>query len=158
MKVEFVEPFVKAAFSVFESVTKTKPTRGQISLRPASFTTQPVTIVAGVNGGIEGTVLYGMSPITAQKVASAMMDTESNSLDEMALSAISELGNMITGNAATLMSENGYDVKITPPSIVRGKDVEVSTNPPALVVYVNTQFGRVDINVALEEKAVRKAA
>lgn len=158
MKVEFVEPFAKAAFSVFESVTKTTPSRGQVSLRPASFTTQQVSIMAGVNGGIEGTVLYGMSAITAQKVASAMTQTESNTLDEAALSAVSELGNMITENAATLMSENGYDVNITPPSIVKGKDVEVSTTTPAIVVNINTEFGRVDISIALEEKVAPKAA
>ncbi len=67
MKVEFVNPFVSAAFAVFESVTGEKPTRGELSLKSLRFTTQQVTIMAGVNGQIGGMALYGMSLVTAQK-------------------------------------------------------------------------------------------
>ena len=41
-------------------------------------------------------------------------------LDELSLSALSELGNMILGNAATVLSTKGKIVDITPPSIIRG--------------------------------------
>lgn len=158
MRVEFIDPFVTSAFNVFEMVTGDAPSRGQLSLRSASFTSQQITIMAGVNGQIEGTVLYGMSIVTAQKIASAMIGSEVTDLDEMAWSALSELGNMVTGNAATLMSQHGFDVDITPPSVIRGIDVEVATRVPALVVPVNTGFGRVEINVALQEQAIAKAA
>lgn len=158
MRVEFVEPFVSSAFHVFESVMGENPSRGQLSLRQNIFTTQQVTIVAGVNGEVEGTVLYGMSLVTAQKIAGAMIGSDIDHLDEMALSAVSELGNMITGSAATMLSQTGFDVDITPPSVVRGVEVEVTTRTPALVVPVNTQFGRVEINVAIAENTMRKAA
>ena len=67
MRVEFVYPFVSAAYTVFETVMGSKPERGQIAIRNATFTSQQVTIVAGVNGQVGGTALYGMSVITAQK-------------------------------------------------------------------------------------------
>jgi chemotaxis protein CheX len=114
--------------------------------------------MAGVNGDVGGTVLYGMSTVTAQKIAGAMIGAEVPALDDMALSALSELGNMITGNAATILSQSGYDLNITTPSLIRGIDVEVSTRSPALVVPLSTPFGRVEINVALQEEALRKAA
>jgi len=158
MRVEFVNPFVSAAYTVFEAVMGNRPERGQIAIRAATFTTQQVTIVAGVNGQVNGTALYGMSVITAQKIASSMIGAEVNGLDEMAWSALSELGNMITGNAATLLSQNGYNLDITPPSVIKGVDVEVSTRVPALVVPLSTAFGRVEINVALEENVMHKAA
>ena len=88
---------------------------------------------------------------TAKQIAGAMIGAEVPQLDEMAMSAISELGNMITGNATTLISQKGYDVDITPPSVIRGEQVEVSTRVPAIVVPMNTQFGKVEINVALAE-------
>lgn len=158
MKVEFIEPFVSSAFRVFELATGDTPSRGQLSLRSASFTSQQVTIMAGVNGAVEGTVLYGMSVVTAQKIAAAMIGSELTGMNEMAWSALSELGNMITGNAMTLLSQHGYDVNITPPSVIRGMDLEISTKAPALVVPVNTGHGRVEINVALQENVMRKAA
>lgn len=158
MQVQFIEPFVSAAFSVMETLTGDKPARGQLALRATTFTSQQVTIVAGVTGQVEGTALYGMSLVTAQKIAEAMMAMPVTELDEMALSAISELGNMITGNASTLMSENGYACDITPPSVIRGVHVAVSTRVPAIVVPVNTRFGIVEINVALHDSAMQKAA
>lgn len=158
MKVEFIEPFVSAAFNVFAAVTGDSPTRGPLALRTGTFTSQQVTIMAGVNGQVQGSALYGMSMVTAQKIAAAMIGSNVESLDEMAVSAISELGNMITGNATTMLSQAGYMVDITPPSIIRGVDVEVSTKVPALVVPVSTKFGRVEINVALAENTMKMAA
>jgi chemotaxis protein CheX len=158
MRVEFVNPFITAAFTVFESVTGHRPERGQLALRNTTFTTQQVTIVAGVSGQVSGTALYGMSIVTAEKVAGAMMQSDTTTLDEMAWSALSELGNMITGNAVTLLSNNGYEADISPPSVIRGKDVEVSTRTPAIVVPITTPYGLVEINVALEENALAKAA
>ncbi len=151
MNVEFVNPFVKAAFTVLEMATGSTPTRGKLSVRSATFTSQRITIIVGVNGQIAGTVLYGMPERTAQQIASVMLGSEVNEVDRMVLSTVAEMGNMITGNAITLLSQNGYDVDITPPSVVKGTNIEVSTAVPALVVPISTSAGDVEINVALEE-------
>lgn len=158
MKAEFIEPFVGAAFSVLETVTGQTPVRGQLALRTSTFTTQQITIVAGVNGNVEGVALYGMSLATATRIAGAMMASQVDELNDMALSAISELGNMVTGNAITRLSQNGYDVDITPPSVIKGTQVEMSTKIPALVVPINTPFGSIEVNVALAEVAMAAAA
>lgn len=152
MKIEFVDPFVRAAFGVLEQVLQERPERGQLALRNATFTTQQVTIVHGVVGMVEGSVLYGMSLVTAEKIASVMIGNPIMSFDDLASSAISELGNMITGNAATYLSQAGYACDITPPSIARGANIRMSTTTPALVVPVNTQAGRIEINIALQER------
>jgi chemotaxis protein CheX len=158
MKVEFIEPFLKAAFSVLETLIGDRAERGTLSMRANTFTTQQVTIMAGVNGQVEGIALYGMSLVTAQKIASAMMGEEVVQMNEMAWSAVSELGNMITGNAANLLYEAGFKCDITPPSVIQGMNVQISTRVPTLVVPMQTSFGRMEINVALAESAMRKAA
>jgi chemotaxis protein CheX len=158
MKAEFIEPFVSAVFSVLETVTGKKAERGQLAMRNATFTTQQVTIMAGVNGDVEGIAMYGMSTVTAQNIAGAMIGSPVTELDDMALSAVSELGNMVTGNATTQLSQRNYKVDITPPSVIKGTNVEVSTRVPALVVPVITAFGILEINVALHEQAMRAAA
>ena len=158
MKVEFLNPFISAAFKVFQAIAGDLPTRGKLSLRNSTFTSQQVTIVAGVNGEVEGTVLYGMSAETAKNIASTMIGAPVDTLEELAMSALAELGNMITGNAITLLDGQGYNVDITPPSIMRGTDVEVSTKPAAIVLPIDTSMGTVEINVALMENALKKAA
>jgi chemotaxis protein CheX len=158
MKVEFVGPFVQAGFSVIETLLKDRAERGPLSMRAVTFTTQQITIIAGVNGDVQGAALYGMSYVTAEKIASAMIGMAVKEMDEMAWSAISELGNIITGNAVELLYRTGYKCDITPPSVIQGSDTQVSTCVPALVVPMTTKFGRLEINVALREAVVKKAA
>lgn len=158
MRVEFVDPFVRAGFTALEQLVHDRPERAALSMRATSFTTQQVSIVVGVNGLIGGTVLYGMSFVTAQKIASAMIGRPIQEMDDAAWNAIAELGDIISGNAIKSLHEAGYKCNITPPSILRGMNVEVSTMVLALVVPLTTRFGRIEINVALLEHQVSKAA
>ena len=97
-------------------------------------------------------VIYGMSIVTADKIASQMLGMSIVTFDELAASAIAELGNMITGNASSLLEEAGYVCDITPPSMIRGTKIQMSTlQIPALVVPVIMDIGQLEITVSLKE-------
>ena len=49
-------------------------------------------------------------------------------LDEMASSALNELGNMIMGNTATIFSTLGIIIDITPPLAVYGNDLQLKSD------------------------------
>ncbi len=154
MKVEYVNPFVNAAFSVIEMTMNTKASKGQLAMRPSVFTSQQCNVITGVTGQIEGQVIYGMSLITADKVASLMLGQPVRTFDQLAASAIAELGNMITGNAMALLSEAGYVCDITPPSIIRGTNVKITTlGIPALVVPLCMEAGNIELTVCLQERS-----
>ncbi|MBS1707408.1 MAG: chemotaxis protein CheX [Armatimonadetes bacterium] len=160
MKVEYVTPFVAASMSVVQTLIGSTPARGQLSARPQVFTSQQVNIVCGITGDIEGQVIYGMSVITADKIASQMCGQPIVTFDQLAASAIAELGNMISGNSATLLSQQGYSVDITPPTIVKGTNVKITTlDIPALVIPIEiTDIGQLEINVSLQERTKTLAA
>ncbi|CCW36356.1 predicted inhibitor of MCP methylation, CheC [Chthonomonas calidirosea] len=152
MKVQYINPFISAAFQVLEMVLGSKPAKGTLSMRPSIFTSQQCNIITGVTGKVEGQVIYGMSLITADKIASHMLGQPVRTFDQLAASAIAELGNMVTGNAATLLAEAGFPCNITPPTIVRGTNVKMTTlDIPALVVPLCTDFGEIEITVSLQE-------
>lgn len=161
MKVEFVSPFVEASMKVMAQVLSIAPERGNLSARPQVFTTQQVNIVCGVTGQIEGQVIYGMSIVAADKIASIMLGGTVVTFDQLAASAIAELGNMISGNSLTLLAGAGFTCDITPPTIIRGSNVKITTlDIPALVIPLRLpEVGDFEINVSLQErKAVRKVA
>ena len=153
MKVEFVNPFVSAAFTVLEKIGKTKVTKGNLSLASSPISGMDVNTVIGVTGDILGQVIYSMSTDTAQKLSSVMlMGLPIGDFDEIAKSAISELGNIITGNAATELGNNGFCCNITPPSLFMGKEVKVSIKDlQILLIPVTTDLGDIHIYVALKE-------
>ncbi len=154
MKVQYVSPFAEAAVSVFEMLVGMTPERGQLAARPSLFTTQQVNIVCGITGPVEGLVIYGTSMNSALKIASRMIGMPVTQFDQLAASAIGELGNMITGNSASLLAAQGFGCDITPPTIIRGTNVKISTvDIPALLIPLNLKdIGTFEVNVSLQER------
>jgi len=160
MKVEYVGPFVSGAISVLTTLLGKESERGALSARPTLFTSQQVNVICGVTGVIEGQVIYGMSVQTADKVASGMIGQTIVTFDALAASAIAELGNMISGNSISGLAAAGFACDITPPTIIRGNNVKISTmHAPALVVPIKVaDIGEIEITICLKEKVARVAA
>jgi len=92
------------------------PRLGNIFLKKAPPTCEAVSIVIGIMGDIQGCVIYTVKTEAACNIASVMMTAPLTQLDDMSISALAELGNMISGNVATLFSGRGIAVDITPPT------------------------------------------
>ena len=70
--------------------------------------------------------------------------------NELAESSIAEMGNIITGQAAAGLEEHGYVCKLTPPTIITGKGVMISTvDIQRLVIPIELPVGFIEISVAL---------
>ncbi|HOX31311.1 MAG TPA: chemotaxis protein CheC, partial [Spirochaetales bacterium] len=67
---------------------------------------------------------------------------------------ITELANMITGQAVTKLHDLGFKFDLTPPAIFTGENMEVSNSDvEALIVPMETGHGKIEINVAIRERA-----
>ena len=152
MKVEFVNPFIEAAQSVIESEVRGEVSRGPLSLHTSPYTTRDVTTMVAVTGKIQGLVLYSMPESTARGIVSAMIGQPFEELNELAISGIAELGNVITGRASIALADAGYPSKIAPPVVVIGHGTKISTlDLHRLVVPLTTRFGLVEVQIALKE-------
>jgi chemotaxis protein CheX len=156
MKVEYVSPFADATSAVAEMMVGCKPTRGTLSAKPDLFTAQPINILCGVNGDLEGLVMYSMSKTTALNIAGLMLGEKPKIFDQLAASAISELGNMITGNSSSIFSSIGITCNITPPTVIRGSSIKISTfGTITLVIPLEFQdVGTIEVNISLRETKV----
>ena len=154
MRVEYINPFVEAAFSVLRQVLNAEISRGDLYLKSTSQPVMGVAAIVGLAGDVEGRVLFDMSKATAIGIASAMNDEEMTTLDELGKATITELANMITAQAVTKLHELGFKFDLTPPAIFTGDNMEVSnTDVEALIVPVNLAQGKIEINVAVRERA-----
>jgi chemotaxis protein CheX len=151
MKAEYINPFVIASFSVLEMVLGEAPVRGPIAMQSAVFTSQQCNIICGVLGAVQGQVIYGMSLTTADRIASLMLGQPIESFDALAASALGELGNMISGNAMQHFSEAQLVCDITPPTIMRGTNVQFSTlTIPTLIIPMTMPQGEITITLSLQ--------
>src|SRR5450432_1502529 len=152
MRVEYINPFVVAAFSVLEMLLGEAPTKGKLTVQPNVFTSQRCNIVFGVTGLVGGSVIFGMSGPTSLQIASKMLGQPVTLFDAMAASAIAEMGNMVCGTALQHLSEAGFPCDITPPTIVRG-DAEISTlSVPAVVLPIKTTYGAIYLTLGLQHR------
>jgi|SRR5690606_13998158 len=153
MKVEYIEPFVAAAMNILSSELGIQVERGKLRADGSYFTTKEVSVLIGITGAVEGNVVYGVHRSVAMDIASRMMGEPVKTFDEMAKSAIGELGNIISGHAAALFEKNKIPCAISPPSLIIGKGTRIEVyGIPRLVIPLDIEFGEIEIGVSLREK------
>jgi len=154
MNVKFLNPFIEAAFSVLEMEVGVTSQRGELALQKSAATANQVTVLISMVGEAQGVVLYGMSEQTAINIVSKILGQPFQEFDSLAQSGIGELGNVITGQASQRLAEAGYDVNISPPTLIQGKGTLISTlDFDRLQVPLNTEIGELQIHLALRESA-----
>jgi chemotaxis protein CheX len=119
VKAEYINSFLDSARLVIEQMVQIRPSTGQLTVKDIKFTDHQVWIQIGLTGEMNGDIVFGLSESVALRLISAMMGGFAiTEFDELGRSAISELGNMIGGNASTMLSNQGVQVDITPPRVM----------------------------------------
>lgn len=150
LKAALVNPFLESAYGFLQKELNMQVARGQLRLEASKATSNEVNVVLGVTGDAEGTVIYGMSERTAKAIATSLIGEAVPIFDELAESAIAEMGNIITGRAAAGLEEHGYRCRLSPPTIITGKGVVISTlDIQRLVIPIELSIGLLEISVAL---------
>ena len=135
MRQEFVNPFLTAAQHVFEVELGQELKFAGAQMADDTMTSEDITAFIGVTGRLEGNVFYGFKRRVARAILTIMLGKPPAGMDTMALSALGELANMITGNAAIGLAAAGYSTDLTPPTLIQPKGSKVTHpgRPPILV-------------------------
>ena len=153
MHIEYINPFLMACTDVVNQMCQINIELGKPFLKQGTFPIESVAVSVGITGEVKGEVLYCMSKETALQVASIMVcGMEVADFDDLCKSAISELGNIITGHASVKFSEIGRNIDITPPKVLVGQEIQVfMPNAITACVPMKLQEGCIiDINISLK--------
>ena len=135
MDVRYINPFVQSSISIIQAVAQMELSIGRLAVSALNFEDNTFLLQVGVTGEMKGQVILAMSVEIAKKIASIMMcGMPVEELDEMPRSALSELSNMIMGNAATLFSSQQVIMDITPPMSMLGSHLSLQAEVEALKV------------------------
>lgn len=151
MKAELINPFLESARIVIEQVANVRPSTGQLGVKDVLFVENYIWIQIGMTGQMHGDIVFGLHEDVAMKVVSAMMGGFTvTEMDEMSKSAISELGNMISGNASTMLFNQGVRVDITPPKLLHSSTSAGFSAKKALTIpLIMDGIGELDIQVLI---------
>lgn len=152
MDAKLVNPFIDAIVSVMPMLGLPVPKRADMGVKSKTATSLGVTVLVGFTKQIRGNVAYNMTEDTAKYIASSMMmGMPVETFDEMAQSAISEMSNMLTANAATSLAGMGYDVDISTPSLTTGENFQIRISSDSfLFVKMDIDGHIIELNIAVD--------
>lgn len=150
MDVKYINPFIEAFLTIMPQLGFEKVEKSNLSLKESNLSYSGVIMAVGIVGEIKGNVVYYLDIENAKKVASIMMmGMPVEEFNDMAQSAISELANMLTANAATNFSNIGITVDISTPTLLYGNEVFVKMNTnQVLCIQLIADDIPFDINIA----------
>lgn len=153
MKAEYANPFIRGAKLTFEKEVNITLNRKDLKKKTAPVPSLPVSIIIGVTGAVKGQIVYSMDKNFAFAVAKAMMPNKLPAeIKQMVNSAVSEIANMITGQASIDLAGENKMIDITPPAVVSGPALEVDfLSVPTIALSFISEIGVLEINVALTE-------
>ena len=106
----------------------------------------------GITGQVTGRVVIDMPQDLGLQIASIMNEEKLKNFDDLTNATLTELANMIVGNAVTNLHRLGYKFDLTPPALFMGDNLRLSDNNiEALIVPLELLNNKIEINVALKE-------
>jgi chemotaxis protein CheX len=150
MKAEHINPFILSVCKVVKDMCMMDLQIGKPVMKEEKFSDDASIIKLGLVGALTGTVVLNLEHSTALGIISKMMMMPMETIDEIGQSAISELGNMIAGNAATVFASSGILIDITPPNYCLGKDYQGDNNQMFSIPFTS-EAGPISIDVFIEE-------
>ena len=148
----YINPVIDAFREILPQLGFSDIQRGNVRMGTNSVESLGVTVIIGMTKAIRGNVAYNLTEASAMAIASTMMGgMPVTQFDDLPQSAISELVNMVTANAAIRYEQMGLQVDISPPSLVVGADFRARLlQDKFLVIEILANVLLVQLNLGLE--------
>lgn len=154
MDLRYINPFVASAVTVIKEAVGVTAKKKQIYIAKGKESLGGVSIFLNIVGDVEGQIIFDLPPGISTVIAKEMVGLnlkeviEDQEHKDLFKSAITELGNMISGMAITKLEEHKYDCDITPPKVYVGPKTKL-THPSmsTIVIEMVTNVGDFSINL-----------
>ena len=150
MKAEHINPFIISVSKIMKDICMLDLKIGKPFIKDDKYEEDSSLIKLGIIGALKGEVVLNLHYETALAVISKMMMMPVAEIDAIGQSAISELGNMIAGNAATVFANNSIIIDITTPDYCTGIEYQTSSKKMFCVPFAS-DIGELSINIFIEE-------
>jgi chemotaxis protein CheX len=153
VKFEYIKPFVDSTIRVLDEILQSDISKGKISLVNIDEIYGEIVIVIKVEGDSDGDIILNMDEDTAINISNVMLGEHFDTLEAIGMDTISELANMMAGNAASSLTDLGFEIRIAPPLIVaRDAIMKKMSGLEIFQVPLYTESGEITMNAVLRVK------
>jgi len=154
MKAEYANPFITAAVVTFKKELGVVLNRSSINVKTSPIPSKDTSIIIGVTGAVRGQVVYSLDENAAIAVAKSMLPGKLPAeLKKLSNSAVSELANIVTGQASIILAGENDRIDITPPAVFNGGTGSIDfLSLQTICLSFISEIGSLEINIALTEE------
>ena len=156
MNPKWIEPYIDSSKKIIYEMTGIEIS--VIGIRKVvgdEFESYGVSSALTFSGKMKGRFIIDISPEAAMEMVFKIMgEKKENIKDKLFLACISEMNNTIAGDANTTLNDKYLlSLRLTPPVVFSGKNVQVATSKmEAVIVECSTEFGNLKLNIAIQEE------
>ncbi len=152
MNPELANPFYVATREVFRLMLDLEVQRGADQLKLDGLANKKACVSIGIVGDLEGTIQYNFPESMTLEMVRIMSGMEMEVVDDFVASALSEIVNIISGNAMTSLFESNYTCDILPPTLQLIEEVEERPSDKVISLPLETIIGPLRVEVDLRKK------
>jgi chemotaxis protein CheX len=155
MKADYINPFIEATKKLMEVMVGIKHfDKREVTIDQQLKAAFDVSAIIGITGGFRGSIVLSFSNNVAAAVLTSLLGEPVDEFDEDVCDAVSEMVNIITGNAHAILAEKGYgNFERSLPNVIVGKGHVVNRpqNVPCINIFFETELGGFAMQVSLKE-------
>jgi chemotaxis protein CheX len=152
VNVDYINPFISSAVSVFSTVLSCDLKRTGLSIKQHLQPDYEVSGIIGLAGQASGTVVLSLSREVALSATEAMLGERPPEMNADVVDAIGELTNMIAGASKAKLEQ--FDMRLSLPTVIIGQNHTIqfaSTSPSPLSIVFDSRWGKLCLDVSLVE-------
>ncbi|GAB6061409.1 chemotaxis protein CheX [Deferrisoma palaeochoriense] len=154
MKAEYVNAFLVPSVRVLEKMARTQVRVGKPRRVGDMLLDNRVSILIGLQGRLNGSVLLTAPKDVALAVCERMLGGPAAEAGDVR-AVLAELANTIVGNATGHLYDLGIREGITPPAVMEGPEVSLDfgNGVESVLLPLETEAGRLDLVISLAPEA-----
>ena len=154
MDARFINPFINALVSVLTMMAQLEPVVGKPKLKEDNLAPGAVTGIIDLEGKqTTGSVAVSFSKSVALDLTNRMLRMELTEIDDQVKDMVGEMANMVAGGAKREMEENGFDFKLTLPTVLSGVGHEINhrVDGPKIILPFKVDSGNFYIEICFHK-------
>jgi chemotaxis protein CheX len=151
MRMDLIQPFIGSLDTVLAEMMNAPAKIVDLTMEEGGYRRKGLAAVVTFKGQIEGRIILDVEPRVAIQVATYLAGSEVDAAESIVRETVSELANMVIGNAVTQLNDRGFQFKVFPPSLLTEEQCDAAgQESEATILCFETPCGNVHLNIAMQ--------
>jgi len=153
MKAEFINPFLNSLLEVLKTMANIELSPQSPHLKTDRKSQGDVSGVIGMVGPqTKGSFSISLEKGLALAIYAGMLGDQADDINDDVTDMVGEITNMVSGGAKRILGEKGYEFEMATPTVVSGKNHELShkVDGPRLAMNFTAPQGKATLEICFD--------